>query len=120
MVRRLLIAEDAIFMRRVIRDVAAEAEWEVVAEATNGMEAMQKFEQFRPDLVVLDLGMPNVGGLEVLKQIRAHEPNTKVAVISELDQKGTILEALRAGAFDYIVKPFERSRLLGMFAKAAG
>lgn len=117
MAQRLLIVDDARFMRLVIRDVAAEVGWEVVGEAANGREAVRSFEQTRPDLIVLDLVMPIMGGLEALKQIRSVDPHAKVAVVSDLDQKETILEVLRAGAIDYIVKPFERSRLLGVFAK---
>jgi two-component system chemotaxis response regulator CheY len=118
--KRLLVVDDALFMRKLIRGVAAEAGWEVVAEAANGAEAVSLYAQHRPDLVTMDLVMPVMGGLEALRQIRAADPAARVVVVTALDQKQALMDSIRDGAIDFIVKPFERQRVLALFAKLAG
>jgi two-component system chemotaxis response regulator CheY len=115
--KRLLVVDDALFMRKMICGVAAEAGWEVVAEAPNGAIAVELYEQHRPDLVTMDLVMPVMGGLEALRQIRAIDPDAKVVVVTALDQKQVLLDSIREGAIDFIVKPFERQRVLALLAK---
>jgi two-component system chemotaxis response regulator CheY len=117
--KRLLVVDDALFMRKMICGVAAEAGWEVVAEAANGELAVQLYEQHRPDLVTMDLVMPVMGGLEALRKIRAIDPAAKVVVVTALDQKQVLLDSIRDGAIDFIVKPFERQRVLALLAKLA-
>lgn len=119
MPKRLLIVDDAMFMRMMIRDVAVEAGWEIAGEAANGEEALVLYESTRPDLVTLDLVMPKMGGLETLKEILRMDPKARVVIVSALDQKATLVETIREGAIDFIVKPFERERILGVLAKAA-
>ena len=118
--KRLLIVDDALFMRKMIGGVAAEAGWEVVGEAGNGLEAILLYEQLRPDLVTMDLVMPEMGGLEALRRIRAADPDARVVVVTALDQKQVLMDSIREGAIDFIVKPFERQRVLNLLAKLAG
>jgi two-component system, chemotaxis family, chemotaxis protein CheY len=115
--KRLLVVDDALFMRKMICGVAAEAGWQVVGEACNGVEAVSLYQQHRPDLVTMDLVMPIMGGLEALRQIRAGDPNAKVVVVTALDQKQSLMDSIRDGAIDFIVKPFERERVLALLAK---
>jgi two-component system, chemotaxis family, chemotaxis protein CheY len=115
--KRLLVVDDALFMRKMICGVAAEAGWQVVGEAANGAEAVSLYQQHRPDLVTMDLVMPIMGGLEALRQIRSLDPEAKVVVVTALDQKQSLMESIRDGAIDFIVKPFERERVLSLLAK---
>ena len=117
---RLLVVDDALFMRKMIGAVAAEAGWEVVGEASNGSEAVSLYERLRPDLVTMDLVMPVMDGLEALRQIRAFDPEARVVVVTALDQKQVLMESIRDGAVDFIVKPFERQRVLSLLAKLGG
>ena len=118
--RRLLVVDDALFMRKMICGVAAEAGWDVVGEAANGLEAIALYDRLRPDLVTMDLVMPEMGGLEALRQIRAEDPNARVVVVTALDQKQALMDSIREGAIDFIVKPFERQRVLNLLAKLGG
>ena len=118
--KRLLVVDDALFMRKMICGVAAEAGWEVVGEAGDGSEAVSLYQQLRPDLVTMDLVMPVMGGLEALRQIRALDPDAKVVVVTALDQKQALMESIRDGAIDFIVKPFERQRVLNLLVKLGG
>jgi two-component system chemotaxis response regulator CheY len=115
--KRLLVVDDALFMRKLICGVAAEAGWLVVAEAANGAEAVSLYQQYHPDLVTMDLVMPVMGGLEALRQIRAANPHAQVVVVTALDQKQALMDSIREGAIDFIVKPFERHRVLALLAK---
>ena len=114
---RLLVVDDAMIMRKLIRDVAVEAGWEVVGEAPNGAEAVALYEKLRPDLVTMDLVMPIMGGNEALRRIRAADPDARVVVVTALDQKQTLTESIRDGALDFIVKPFDRERIIGFLRK---
>jgi two-component system chemotaxis response regulator CheY len=115
--KRLLVVDDALFMRKLICGVAAEAGWEVVGEAANGLEAVVMYDRLQPDLVTMDLVMPEMGGLEALRRIRAHDPDARVVVVTALDQKQALMDSIREGALDFIVKPFERQRVLNLLAK---
>ena len=114
---RLLVVDDAMIMRKIIRDVAVEAGWEVAGEASNGAEAVDLYAKLRPDLVTMDLVMPVMGGNEALRRIRAADPDARVVVVTALDQKQTLTESIRDGALDFIVKPFDRERIFGFFKK---
>ena len=114
---RLLVVDDAMIMRKLIRDVAVEAGWEVAGEACNGAEAVALYEKLRPDLVTMDLVMPVMGGNEALRRIRAADPDARVVVVTALDQKQTLTESIRDGALDFIVKPFDRERIIGFLRK---
>lgn len=114
---RLLVVDDALLMRKMIADVAIGEGWEVVGEAKNGLEAVALFERFRPDLVTMDVVMPEMTGLEALRQIRAFDAQARVVMITALDQKQTMHEAIRDGAIDFIVKPFDRDRIKNFLHK---
>jgi two-component system chemotaxis response regulator CheY len=118
--KRLLVVDDALFMRKLICGVAAEAGWEVVGEAGDGAEAVALYERLRPDLVTMDLVMPVMGGLEALRQIRDRDPEAQVVVVTALDQKQALMDSIRDGAIDFIVKPFERQRVVNLLARAGG
>lgn len=114
---RLLIVDDAMIMRKMIRDVAQSAGWEVVAEATNGRQGVELYRSLRPDLVTMDLVMPEMGGIEALRLIRGDDPGARVLVVTALDQKEMVADSIGAGAMDFIVKPFDRDRMLGLLTK---
>jgi two-component system chemotaxis response regulator CheY len=106
-----------MIMRKLIRDVAVQAGWEVAGEAKDGAEAVALYEKLRPDLVTMDLVMPVMGGNEALRRIRAADPEARVVIVTALDQKQTLTESIRDGALDLIVKPFDQERILGFFQK---
>lgn len=118
--RRLLVVDDALLMRKLIRDVAAESGWEVVGEAADGREAVELYRSLRPDLVTMDVVMPEMTGLEALRAIRALDPEARVVMVTALDQKQTLLDSIRDGAVDFVVKPFERHRIAMLLSKLAG
>lgn len=115
---RLLIADDALIMRMKIRDVAQKAGWTVVGEASNGAEAVAKYAELRPDLVTMDLVMPELDGLEALRAIRGKFPAAAVVMISAVNQKERLRECIVAGAVDFFVKPFQAVELQGFFERS--
>ena len=118
--KRLLVVDDAMLMRKMIRDVAIEAGWEVAGEARNGAEAVELYDRLRPDLVTMDVVMPEMSGLEALRRIRAVDPDAQVVMVTALDQKQTLMESIRDGAIDFIVKPFDRGRVISLLTKVQG
>lgn len=114
---RLLVVDDAMIMRKLIKDVALAAGWEVAGEARDGAEAVALYQSLRPDLVTMDLVMPVMGGNEALRRIRASDPGAQVVVVTALDQKETLMESIRDGAIDFIVKPFDRERIVNLLGK---
>jgi len=117
MVKRLLIVDDALIMRKRIRDIAEEAGWEVAGEAENGEEAIAVYQRERPDLVTLDIIMPKMDGVAALKGVRAADPEAQVIMISAVDQREKLTECISEGALDFIVKPFDADRLRKVFGK---
>ena len=117
MSRRLLVTDDAIIIREMIKDAARENGWEIAGEATNGQEAIDRFSELRPDAVTLDLVMPQYDGLHALRGIMQLDPDARVLVVSALDQTAVLKDALKLGASDFVVKPFEKSRVLGALDK---
>lgn len=114
---RLLIVDDALIMRKRIRDIAEEAGWETVGEAGNGEEALELFEREKPDLVTLDIVMPKMDGVTALKQIMIAAPNARVVMVSAVNQKAKLAECIQSGALDFIVKPFDKERLQNLLQK---
>lgn len=108
---RVLIVDDAKFMRHMIKTILTDIGFEVVGEAADGLEACTMYQELTPDVVTMDLVMPNLGGIDALKQIRAADPQAKVVMISAIDQREPLMEALKLGAADYVVKPFEKARV---------
>ena len=105
---QVLVVDDAAFMRHMLKQILVEMDCEIVAEAGDGNEAIEAYQKHRPDLVTLDLVMPNMGGLEALEQIRQFDPKARVLVISAIDQRSSLMQAVKLGAVDYVVKPFDR------------
>jgi two-component system chemotaxis response regulator CheY len=113
----LLVADDAMIIRQIIKDMATAAGWTVVAEAANGQEAIEHYRQLRPDLVTLDLVMPEHDGLYALRGIMDFDPRAKVLVVSALEQRGVLKDAIKAGAADFVSKPFDRQSLQSILAR---
>ena len=116
---RLLVVDDATIMRKRIGGIAREAGWEIVGEATNGLEGLALYRQNRPDLVTLDIVMPELDGVETLRQLRMEDPDARVVMVSAVDQRAKLRECIALGALDFVVKPFDKDRLLSLFAKYA-
>lgn len=106
----LLVTDDSMIVREMIKDLAAEAGWTVVGEAVNGQQAIEKYRALRPDAMTLDLVMPEYDGLYALRGVRAFDPQAKVLVVSAIDQAEVLQEAVKLGAADFIVKPFDKER----------
>ena len=111
MTRRLLVADDAMIIRQIIKDMAINAGWEVVGEAANGQEAIDRYQELKPDAVTLDLVMPEHDGLHALHGIMAFDPEAKILVVSALEQRGVLKDAIKAGAADFVAKPFDKRNL---------
>lgn len=117
MSKRLLVTDDALIIREMIKDTAIAHGWEIVGEAANGYEAIERYRELQPDTVTLDLVMPECDGLQALRGIMAHDPAARVLVVSALDQKSILNEALELGAYDFVVKPFAATRLANALNK---
>lgn len=109
---RILIADDALFMRNMLRDIFVKAGFQVVGEAANGVEAVERYHELQPDLVTMDIVMPLKSGIEALQQITREDPDARVVMCSALGQEALVIEAVQAGAKDFIVKPFKEERVL--------
>ena len=114
---RVLVVDDAMFIRHILSDLLTQHGHEVVGEASNGVEAVQLYRELRPDLMTLDIVMPEMDGIAALREIIAEDPSAKVVMCSALKEKPKVLEALQAGACDYIVKPVKPERVLEAVAK---
>jgi two-component system chemotaxis response regulator CheY len=116
---RVLVADDARFMRQLIRDIIEPEGFEVVGEAADGRAAVEEFTRLSPDLVTMDIVMPKRSGIDAVKEILALNPTAKVAMVSALGQESLVMEALQAGASDYIVKPFKPDAVIATLRKIA-
>jgi len=116
---RVLIADDALFMREMIKDIIRQGGFEVVGEAANGKEAQEKFRELMPDITTMDIVMPLQSGIEALREIRKEHGDVKVVMISALGQDSLVIEALEAGAKDFIVKPFQAEKVLQILKKVS-
>ncbi|MBO0476954.1 response regulator [Vagococcus sp. DIV0080] len=112
MPKTVLVVDDAVFMRMKLKDVLEKNNYQVIAEAKNGVEAIASYKAKRPDFVLMDIVMPEMDGMEALKRIRKLDPDAKVIICSAMGQQNIVLEAVREGAIDFIVKPFEDDRLI--------
>jgi two-component system chemotaxis response regulator CheY len=117
---RVLVVDDAAFMRKMVSDALTGGGHEIVGEAANGAEAVQRFQELRPDVMTLDITMPEKDGLAALKEIIAVDPGAKVIMCSALGQESKVLESIKLGAKDFVVKPFQPDRVLSAIAKALG
>jgi two-component system, chemotaxis family, chemotaxis protein CheY len=108
----VLICDDVVYMRSLVSDILERAGFEVVGEAATGSQAVEKYKELRPDFVTMDIVMPDMGGIDAVREICSYDRNAKVLMCSAMGQQGLVAEALKAGARDFVVKPFEPSRLL--------
>ena len=117
---RILTADDAAFMRKVIKDTLSKAGYTDVHEAEDGAMAVEKYNELKPDLVLMDITMPNMDGLEALKAMRAKDPGCNVVMCSAMGQEAMVIEAIQSGAKDFIVKPFKPDRIMKTVSSIVG
>ena len=115
---RVLVVDDAAFMRKMVSDALTKGGHEVVGEAGNGVEAVARFRELKPDLMTLDITMPEKDGLTALAEIVAADPSARVVMCSALGQEAKVLEAIKLGAKDFVVKPFQPDRVIEAVGKA--
>lgn len=120
MEKRILITDDTAFMRMTLRNILEKNGYEVVGEAEDGIQAVEKYLQVKPDLVTMDITMPNMDGITAIKKIMAEDPAAKIVVVSAMGQKALVIEALSSGARDFIVKPFQPDRIVEALRKVGG
>lgn len=120
MASRVLIVDDAAFMRMMIKDILEKNGFEVIGEANNGLKAVEIYKKEKPDVVTMDITMPDMDGIEAVKAIRAFDPAAKVIMCSAMGQQTMVMDAIRAGARDFIVKPFQPDRVLEAIRKVVG
>lgn len=119
MAKRVLIVDDAAFMRIKLKDILEKNGYEVAGEAQNGVEAVEKYKEAKPDLVTMDITMPEKDGVEALKEIKSIDPNAVILMCSAMGQQSMVMDAIRAGAIDFIVKPFDTERVIKALDKAS-
>jgi two-component system chemotaxis response regulator CheY len=115
---RVLVVDDAAFMRKMVSDALVKGGHEVVGEAGNGVEAVERFSELKPEVTTLDITMPEKDGLAALREIIALDPSARVIMCSALGQEGKVLESIKAGAKDFVVKPFQADRVNDAIGKA--
>ena len=120
MAKNILIVDDAAFMRMMIKDILTKNGYNVAGEAENGAKALDKYNELKPDLVLMDITMPEVDGIQALKQIKAADPGATVIMCSAMGQQAMVIESIQAGAKDFIVKPFQAERVLEAVKKVVG
>lgn len=112
MAKRILITDDALFMRVTLKNILTQNGFEVVGEAANGLESVKLYNELKPDLVTMDITMPEMDGISAVREIRSADPGAKVIMCTAMGQKNMVVEAIEAGAKDFIVKPFQPDRVL--------
>ena len=118
--KRVLITDDTAFMRMTLRRLLEEHGYEVVGEAEDGEDAVRKYAELRPDIVTMDITMPKMDGITAIREILKLDPTARIIVCSAMGQKPMVIEALNAGAKDFLVKPFQPQRVLESIQKAGG
>jgi len=112
MATRVLIVDDAIFMRKMLADILKKEGYDICGEAEDGAQAVEKYKDLNPDLVTMDIIMPDMSGIDAVKEIIKTDPNAKIIMVSAMGHQTLVIEAIQAGAKDYVVKPFQPSRVL--------
>ena len=120
MAKNILICDDAAFMRMMIKDILSKNGYNVAGEAENGARAVEKYAELKPDLVLMDITMPEMDGIQALKQIKASDPSACIIMCSAMGQQAMVIEAIQSGAKDFIVKPFQAERVLEAVKKVVG
>lgn len=117
---KVLVVDDAAFMRMMVKDILGKNGYEIVGEAENGAKALEKYQELKPDLTTMDITMPEMDGITAVKEIKKIDPNAKIIMCSAMGQQAMVIEAIQAGARDFIVKPFQPDRVLEAVRKAVG
>lgn len=120
MSQKILIVDDAAFMRMMIKEILTKNGFTVVGEAQDGAQAVEKYKELRPDLVTMDITMPEMDGIHALKEIRSFDPGAKIIMCSAMGQQAMVIDAIQAGAKDFIVKPFQADRVIEAIKKTLG
>ena len=120
MAKNILICDDAAFMRMMIKDILTKNGYNVVGEAENGAKAVEKYQELKPELVLMDITMPEMDGIQALKAIKAADPSATVIMCSAMGQQAMVIESIQSGAKDFIVKPFQQDRVLEAVRKVVG
>jgi two-component system chemotaxis response regulator CheY len=118
MAHRILVVDDAAFMRMMLKDILTKNDFEIVGEAEDGKKALEKYKELQPDLVTMDITMPEMDGIEAVKQIKNFDPEAKIIICSAMGQQAMVIDAIQAGALDFIVKPFQPERVIEAVRKA--
>ncbi len=120
MAKNILIVDDAAFMRMMIKDILTKNGYNVIAEAENGIKAIDKYNETKPDLVLMDITMPEMDGLQALKKIKSVDSAAKIIMCSAMGQQAMVIDSIQSGAKDFIVKPFQAERVLEAVKKVIG
>ena len=120
MAKNILICDDAAFMRMMIKDILTKNGYNIAGEAENGAKAVEKYNELKPDLVLMDITMPEMDGIEALKKIKSGDPNASIIMCSAMGQQAMVIESIQSGAKDFIVKPFQADRVLEAVQKVVG
>ncbi len=120
MAKNILICDDAAFMRMMIKDILSKNGYNVAGEAENGAKAVEKYNELKPDLVLMDITMPEMDGIQALKKIKETDPSALVIMCSAMGQQAMVIESIQAGAKDFIVKPFQADRVIEAVKKVVG
>ena len=120
MAKNILVCDDAAFMRMMIKDILTKNGYNVAGEAENGLKAVEKYNELKPDLVLMDITMPEMDGIQALKKIKESDPAATVIMCSAMGQQAMVIESIQAGAKDFIVKPFQADRVLDAVKKIVG
>ena len=120
MAKNILICDDAAFMRMMIKDILTKNGYNIAGEAENGLKAVEKYAEVKPDLVLMDITMPEMDGIEALKKIKAADANASIIMCSAMGQQAMVIESIQSGAKDFIVKPFQADRVIEAVQKVVG
>jgi two-component system chemotaxis response regulator CheY len=120
MAKNILVCDDAAFMRMMIKDILTKNGYNVAGEAENGLKAVEKYKEVTPDLVLMDITMPEMDGIQALKEIKKVDAAAKIIMCSAMGQQAMVIESIQAGAKDFIVKPFQPERVLEAVKKVVG
>ena len=120
MAKNILICDDAAFMRMMIKDILTKNGYNIAGEAENGAKAVEKYNETKPDLVLMDITMPEMDGIQALKKIKELDPSANIIMCSAMGQQAMVIEAIQSGAKDFIVKPFQAERVLEAVKKVVG
>ena len=120
MAKNILICDDAAFMRMMIKDILTKNGYNIAGEAENGAMAVDKYNETKPDLVLMDITMPEMDGIQALKKIKENDPSASVIMCSAMGQQAMVIEAIQSGAKDFIVKPFQADRVIEAVKKVVG